>query len=247
MVRTSNGHGPHGRSLDAVVFDWGGTLTTYVPVDPVLVWTDAARCLAPNDMDRVRDALSRVEAAFWLGVHDEAWSGSLVPLMEVAVAKCGLAVTASLLEQAQHRHLERWTVHVEHRADASDTLAAIRERGLKVGLLSNTVWPASYHDALLARDGLMDLIDVRHYTCEHERMKPHPDAFAAVLRELDVAEPRSAVFVGDRPFDDVYGARRAGMRTVLIPNELVPAYDVEADARISSLAELLDVLDRWMT
>jgi len=54
------------------------------------------------------------------------------------------------------------------------------------------------------------------------------------------------VFVGDRPFDDVYGAKQAGMRAVLIANSDVPAFaDAEPDAVISRLSELLPLIDSW--
>jgi putative hydrolase of the HAD superfamily len=54
------------------------------------------------------------------------------------------------------------------------------------------------------------------------------------------------VFVGDRPYDDIHGAKRAGMRAVLISNSAVPAFEpAEPDAIITRLAELLGHLDRW--
>jgi putative hydrolase of the HAD superfamily len=54
------------------------------------------------------------------------------------------------------------------------------------------------------------------------------------------------VFVGDRPIDDISGAKALGMRTVWRPNPHVPAEPgIDADATIESLPELLAVLDRW--
>jgi putative hydrolase of the HAD superfamily len=54
------------------------------------------------------------------------------------------------------------------------------------------------------------------------------------------------VFVGDRPYDDVHGAKSAGMRAVLIPNDDVPPFDaVVPDAVITRLAELMCHIDAW--
>lgn len=54
--------------------------------------------------------------------------------------------------------------------------------------------------------------------------------------------------VGDRPYDDVHGAKSAGMRFVLIPNSDVPAYAAaEPDAVISRLAELRPLLESSCT
>jgi hypothetical protein len=44
---------------------------------------------------------------------------------------------------------------------------------------------------------------------------------------------------------DVAGAKALGMRAVLRPNPLVPGYDVEPDATIQRLPELVDLLDTW--
>jgi putative hydrolase of the HAD superfamily len=75
--------------------------------------------------------------------------------------------------------------------------------------------------------------------------KPHPSAFEAALRALDVTTPDRAVFVGDRPWDDVVGAQRKGLRAVLRRNAHVPAYDVEPDAVIDELRELIELVDAW--
>ena len=53
------------------------------------------------------------------------------------------------------------------------------------------------------------------------------------------------MFVGDRPLDDIHGARNVGMRTVWRENLLVPGYDVEPDAVITRLPELLELVDDW--
>jgi putative hydrolase of the HAD superfamily len=59
-------------------------------------------------------------------------------------------------------------------------------------------------------------------------------------------DPAACVFVGDRPYDDIHGAKSAGMRAVLITNSDVPGYEAaEPDATITRLAELLEYLDRW--
>jgi putative hydrolase of the HAD superfamily len=58
------------------------------------------------------------------------------------------------------------------------------------------------------------------------------------------------VFVGDRTFDDIHGAKSAGMRAVLVPHSDIPEaqrgpVEGEPDAVIHRLAELLAVVDAW--
>ena len=86
----------------------------------------------------------------------------------------------------------------------------LRERGLRIGLLSNTHWPRAFLERFLERDGLAGLIDVRLYTSEMPFQKPHPTAFRAALDALEVDDPSTAVFVGDRPWDDISGASGVG-------------------------------------
>jgi putative hydrolase of the HAD superfamily len=52
--------------------------------------------------------------------------------------------------------------------------------------------------------------------------------------------------VGDRPYDDVFGAKSIGMRAVLIPNSDVPPYEgAVPDAVVSRLADLGPLIESW--
>ena len=42
------------------------------------------------------------------------------------------------------------------------------------------------------------------------------------MEAVGVAEPARCVFVGDRLFDDIWGAERVGMRTIHIPHSEIP-------------------------
>jgi putative hydrolase of the HAD superfamily len=98
---------------------------------------------------------------------------------------------------------------------------------------------------MLERDGLAHLLDARVYTSDLAVTKPHPDAFRAALDSVQVSDPSRAVYVGDRLFDDIFGAQRAGMRTIHRPNAHVPSYDVTPDASIDRLAEILPIVEAW--
>lgn len=231
-------------TVEAVVFDWGGTLTPYANLDMADMWRMAARRLAPEREAEVCAQLVAVEEASWARVAVDQRSTRLGSLLAEASGALALDVTDAVLEEAASSHLDSWTPHMHHDPDAVTTLTSLRALGCRIGLLSNTHWPRSFHEQFLARDGLVDLIDVRCYTSELDYTKPHRSAFAAVLGRLAVA-PERAVFVGDRPFDDIHGARAAGMRSVLRPNPAVPAYDVVPDAKIWRLPELVEVVRRW--
>ncbi len=96
-------------------------------------------------------------------------------------------------------------------------LRSLRARSIRVGVLSNTLWPRALHERVFRRDEVLDLIDGAVYSSEIPWTKPHPEAFRAAMAAIGVTDPGSCVFVGDRPFDDIFGAQRAGMRDCLHP------------------------------
>ena len=234
--------------VEAVIFDWGGTLAHYAGVELADMWRLAARHLAGHmeaDEATIQSRLAAVELAMWERTTADARSASLTEILDEATRDLGADVTAAVIEEAGTRYLDMWTPHIRHFDDAAETLAALRARGLRIGLLSNTHWPPAYHERFLERDGLDVLIDARLYTSEMPFMKPHPEAFRRALEALEVDDPARAVFVGDRLFDDIHGAQRAGMRAVLVPNDLVPTYEATPDARIERLLDLPAVIDGW--
>jgi putative hydrolase of the HAD superfamily len=232
----------------AVVFDWGGTLTPWHTVDFGAQWHAYASRYA-RDPERARAIAERIMAA-----EDAAWKrlrgdGGSARLAEI-LAEAGVDTDHPGHSVAQAAYEEFWEPHTYTDADVRPLFTALRERGIKVGVLSNTIWSREYHEGVFARDGVLDLIDGAVYSSEIPHAKPHPEAFAAALRAVDVDEPASAVYVGDRPYEDVHGAQRAGLRAVLVPHSDIPRaqrvpVDVRPDAVIQRLLDLLPVVDGW--
>ncbi|MET0286001.1 MAG: HAD family hydrolase [Polyangiales bacterium] len=234
--------------IEAVIFDWGGTLSHYAEIELADMWTLAARQLAEEtgrDPDALHRALVAGEQRYWQGVNESQRTGTLGDILRAESEALGLDVTAAVISEVAQRHLDAWTPHIQHHADAVEALRALRAQGIKIGLLSNTHWPDSFHEHFLARDGLDVLIDVRAYTSNMPFSKPHPEAFQHVLDALGVAAG-NAVMVGDRPRDDVWGGQRVGMRGVWRPHAHSPELaDVKPDAIIQALSELPALTARW--
>ena len=240
-------------AIDAVIFDWGGTLTDGWLGESELVdlWRLAAVHLAeesgrPDDVDEIAERLWAVEVAAWDRALAAGRSFRISDLLEEANRALELDVTTAVLDEATRLHLDGWTPHVHHRAESPEVLAALRREGWRIGLLSNTHWPRHVHEQFLERDGLGGLIDVRCYTSEIEHLKPDPAAFGTVLDELGVEAAR-AVFVGDRPVDDIAGATAVGMRTVRLTDNHHegPPGTPPPTAEIARLADLPAVLAGW--
>lgn len=92
--------------------------------------------------------------------------------------------------------------------DVLDTLETLRQRGLRLGVVSN--WDERL-PRLLERLGLAPFFDVVVTSSSVGVEKPNPRIFRHCLEHLGV-EPEHALHVGDAPIDDVEGAMAAGMQ-----------------------------------
>ena len=231
--------------IRAVLFDWGGTLTSFHSVDLIDAWRVAAEVLAPDRVDEVAAALLAAEAEVWERTTTTMRSARIDEVLVSASRAVNLPVEATIHALATAAYFDHWTPATGARPDARATLSALKQRGLVTGLLSNTHWPREQHEQWLRRDGIDGFLDARVYTSDLDHVKPHAEAFRALLAQVNVAA-ESAVFVGDRLWDDVAGARRLGMRTIWVRNSEVPSYDVEPDAVVDELGEVVEVVDGWL-
>lgn len=231
-------------AIEAVVFDWGGTLTRWHDVDfhaEALALT-AAVTDAGHDVAVSQARLHAANQTIWGRSRDHQQSATIADLF----AEAGLGHDPELL--ASYR--EFWEPHTETDPDVAPLWEALRADGIKVGVLSNTIWPRSWHEDFFERDGVRHLIDGDVYTSEIPWTKPSPRAFGAALEAVGATDPARCVYVGDRLFDDVWGARNAGLRAIHVPHSVIPAEQVghtegEPDAVVQRLAEVLDVVRTW--
>jgi putative hydrolase of the HAD superfamily len=226
-------------TVEAVIFDWGGTLTPWHSVDHENLWlTVCTRHYPAAEAAAAAAAARAAEMELWRLAESAQQSSTL----DAVFARAGVTASADLLDS----YYAAWDPHTLTDPEAPPLLCELRRRGIKIGVLSNTMWPRAAHERIFIRDGIFDLIDGAVYSSEIPWVKPHPEAFRAALRAVGVRDPAGCVFVGDRPYDDVHGAKSAGMRAVLVPNSAVPAFPgVQPDAVIPRLADLLGHLDRW--
>src|SRR4051794_33943497 len=158
--------------VDAVIFDWGGTLSLFVEAELVDAWRLVARHLAPDREDEVTEVLVTVEAEFWATTATHQRSATLAQLLTAASERIGLDPAEALLEEAATRHLDAWPPHITPAPGAADVWREWRARGMRVALLPNPHWPRPSHEHSLERDGLVELIDARLYTSEMPFQKP---------------------------------------------------------------------------
>jgi putative hydrolase of the HAD superfamily len=138
------------------------------------------------------------------------------------------AVARDIYDQwAEHRHFSLYD-------DVAAALMTLHGRGIRLGLISNSHRCLASFQSHFELDGL---ISATVSSSDHGFMKPHPRIFAVALELMQVGAAES-VMVGDSLTHDVAGARRAGMRGILLARgEREAPADPEVTV-IRSLAEL---------
>jgi FMN phosphatase YigB (HAD superfamily) len=127
-------------------------------------------------------------------------------------------------------------------ADVRPTLAALRDGDVKLGLVVNTRHQGQVIDRHLEQLGLLEFFPVRAYSSDVGARKPNPQLFQHALRQLDVPADE-ALFVGDDPKLDIFGAQRVGMRAcVRLPRGSDRGRGM-ADYAIERISQLLDIFD----
>lgn len=129
--------------------------------------------------------------------------------------------------------------------DVPAVLADVAARELRVGLVCNTGrTPGWALRELFERFGILHRFEVLTFSNEEGIRKPDPEIFRRTLGRLG-ATPDGAAHVGDDATSDVLGAKRAGMRAILVRSSPPATQPIPPDARLSRLGELPALLDSW--
>lgn len=232
-------------TLEAVIFDWGGTLTQWHDIDfhaESLALAEAVVRAPHHTAAEIGERLHRAGEVVWGWSRDHQRSATLTDLFDQA----GLDHDPELLTA----YYEFWEPHTVTDPAVAPMRSTLRARGLRVGVLSNTLWPRDWHDGFFRRDGVDHLFDATVYTSELAWTKPSPEAFRAAMAAVGVADPSRCAYVGDRLYDDVFGAQQAGMRAILVPHSRIPDgqrghTEGSPDAVAHALADLPGLIEAW--
>jgi 2-haloalkanoic acid dehalogenase type II len=234
----------------AVLFDFGGTLYDYASLaagdrECLVALVEWAGISADEATIRraQRDAMRRVFQAYLprrFYLHRDLFRDAAAGMLEAL----GAAPVAEHLERFRQMQWDRHRRDFVLRAGVLDTLRALRQRGLHVGMVSNI--DEDQLDHLIDVAGLRDAFDSLLSSEAAGACKPDPAIFGEALHRAGCA-PAQALFVGDTLAQDIAGARRAGMRSVLIwhrDDKPPPADGIAPDHVIREIPELLGLIDR---
>jgi epoxide hydrolase-like predicted phosphatase len=221
--------------LRAVVFDFGGTLFYEEPAEHIM--RDLQRILRRDEIPYYQDVYKFLGLRF-----DNVCEASLEAVAYYYASLEGRGRVnlrrARELEEVLSRVLSE---HLKPIDGTKEVIKELKERGYKIAIISNASSQRAVEHAI-EREGLADLVDAVVTSRLVGVRKPDPRIFLYTLGLIEI-RPSEAVFVGDREYEDVCGAKGVGMKAVhLVPKGIKPSPC--ADAHITSIVEVLKALER---
>ena len=225
-----------GTPVKAVFFDVDFTL---IYPGPTFQGEGYARFCARHHMDvdpsRFPDAV-RAASSILDDVQDHIYDPEIFVRYTRRIIE-GMGGTGGRLDACAREIYAEWAScqHFVLYDDVTPALRALAARGLKIGLISNS------HRCLVSFQEhfeLQGLIAAALSSAEHGYLKPHPRIFESALTQIGASAGES-VMVGDSLPHDIEGARRVGMRGILVHRspDALPAADPCVDV-IRDLSEL---------
>ena len=199
--------------LSAVLFDWGDTLMRWAWQPELLEAGHAAGLRAigreplPAVTERFRNAYLPL---LWVpGTLEEVEYPALVRAL---LREEGIEVSPEQLEAFLEAEHSAWQPARQLAATTHALLESLRDKGLKVGLVSNALDPPELLHRDLEQLGVAERLDVAVFSSEVGWRKPHPAIFEAALARLGV-DAAGTLFVGDTLATDIAGAAALRMHT----------------------------------
>jgi 2-haloalkanoic acid dehalogenase type II len=206
-------------AVRAVLFDFGGTLYDYATLEAAeresLV--ELARQFGidaePGAIQRAHRAAMRRVFRHYLPrrfyLHRDLFRDAVIGMLE----SFGAAPDPARLDRYRAAQWQRHGRDFTLREGVFDTLGALRRRGIHLGIVSNIdddqlghlleiAAIASYFDSVLSSE-------------QAQSCKPDPSIFEEAVRRAGCTA-EEALFVGDTLAQDIAGANRVGLQSVLL-------------------------------
>jgi HAD superfamily hydrolase (TIGR01549 family) len=241
------------RKIRAVLFDLGDTLVDFGRLRTTRLFTDAARasyvylkeqgqhveCFLSYFLRNLAHLRIRYFLSNWTGRDFDA-----LELLQTVGGRKGLELTDDQWEHLAWLWYEPLTKVARIEDNLRQTLAALKQQGLKLGIVSNTFVNRSSLEKHMQMLGILDFFSVRMYSYEFAFRKPDKEIFNIAAERIG-EPPERIVFVGDRIDNDVAPALNGGMVAVLKDAYTNVGRATPAGAiRIRLLSELPGIIEK---
>jgi putative hydrolase of the HAD superfamily len=241
-----------GVHIKAVLFDLGDTLLNYGRLNPYKSFMLAAR----QTYNYLKSIGQPVSWFPWYAIRSVVmvrwrvlWSAvtrkdfDSLRLLKRAGKNAGYNMTEEQYKELVWLWYEPLSRRVETEPDIHETLTQLKQKGLRLGIVSNTFVNACALNRDIAQRKLSEFFEFIYYSYEFERRKPCQAMFKAAIDALGL-QPGEIAFVGDRLDTDVKGAAQAGMHIVLKQASANTGRKIPSGVvKIGTIAELPKAID----
>ena len=209
--------------IKAVLFDLGDTLLEFGRIRPREIFAAGAR----SSYDYLRSLHQPLGGFKWYALRNllslrlcrfvsllNGRDFDSLALLKKAGEKRGVKLTDEQWEHLTWLWYEPLTKIGRTEPRVKETLTALKNSGLKLGIVSNTFVHRCALEKHMEQLGILDFFDVRLYSYQFPFRKPDIRIFKIAAERIGELT-RNIVFVGDRIDKDIKPAIRAGMIAVL--------------------------------
>jgi putative hydrolase of the HAD superfamily len=227
--------------LKAIIFDYGDTLVrskkTYrkAAQQLALFFKKLGHRISADEvyekMESYFEDVEEERKKNFIELTPEEYSENILKLLSINFDKRIVKEVVDILTET--------TYEDRLREDTISTLEKLKKK-FKIGIISNT----HFYGPLIRskKFGISKYTDIIVLSCIFGKAKPASEIFVYVLSKLK-AKPKEAIFVGNDPFYDIYGAKKVGMKTVWITdNQTDLPKEQKPDYTIKELRELFEVI-----
>jgi len=211
------------RKINAVLFDFGETLLNFGRVNTTRLFHQGARlsydflksCGQPvgNFHYYCWLNLLSLRIRYWLSNITKKDFNSLALLRGIGTKK-GIRLNRQQWQHFAWLWYEPLSKIGQAEPKIKETLTALKNLGLKLGVVSNTFVTSSSLERHLEQLGILDFFSVRVYSYEFDFRKPDIRIFKVAAERIgEMLE--NIMFVGDRIDTDIKPATKTGMQAVL--------------------------------
>lgn len=241
------------KQIKAVIFDLGDTLLNFGKVDTGSLFLKAGR-LSYEYLKNADQPVGGFQRYLWgnlLGIRAQSFFSGLfgndfdsLEILKTYGHRKKYTLTDEQWEDVNRCWYQPLKELTKVESDLIETLTALKDAGLKLGILSNTFVNACSLDTHLQELGILDFFPMRIYSYQYEFRKPNIKIFQTAAEKIDTPAA-NILFVGDRVNKDVNGALKAGMRAALIKTYTNAGKQrPEGTIEIEKIAELPEIIKK---
>jgi putative hydrolase of the HAD superfamily len=209
--------------IKAVLFDLGETILNFGKVKAIRLFRQGAR-LSYDYLKNCNQPVGGFEYYCWrnlISLRISHFISSItkkdfnsMALLRKVGAKKGIRLDGRQWRQYAGLWYEPLRKTATTEPDIKQTLTALKNAGLKLGIVSNTFVNGHSLEKHLEQIGILDFFTVRLYSYEFDFRKPNPQMFKAAAERIGEAF-ENILFIGDRLDNDIIPALKLGMQAIL--------------------------------